>query len=227
MGPYVDAFAPHAFHFPKPSTSKSLKWERGTPENARSREAELFRSMYNLPSGGGGGNNQNDIDQIVRGVATIVGLTVFFISPLGSIFFAVTNSLFLLALLLPVGAYVAFNAWQFFNTIKGPCPNCGAPCQVLKGEKNSMGVPSLCLNCGVAIEASPDQTSIQFASGSSSVIDDNFVSSDSIFDSIFTNSPEPPKPSSPTRGGTGAASGGKGKQFQRERTVIDVEIEDE
>eukprot|EP00547_Thalassionema_nitzschioides_P002908 CAMPEP_0194199556 /NCGR_PEP_ID=MMETSP0156-20130528/537_1 /TAXON_ID=33649 /ORGANISM="Thalassionema nitzschioides, Strain L26-B" /LENGTH=177 /DNA_ID=CAMNT_0038924473 /DNA_START=227 /DNA_END=758 /DNA_ORIENTATION=- len=176
--------------------------------------------MYNLPPGGGGGGNKNDIDQIVRGVATIAGLAVFFLSPLGSIFFAVTNSLFLLALLLPVGAYVAFNAWQYFNTIKGPCPNCGTECAVLKGEKNSLGMPSLCLNCGVAIRASPDQTSIEIVSGSNSVIDDDFITSDSIFDSIFANSDEPQKSSS-------LSPNEKEKQFKRDRTVIDVEVEED
>lgn len=42
------------------------------------------------------------LDDILPAIVTAVGIGVFFASPLGGIFFAITNSLFVLALLTPI-----------------------------------------------------------------------------------------------------------------------------
>jgi len=188
----AQAFAPLKAHFPKSITnSDRILKHKPAPVNASCLgycRCVTIRQMYNLPpgGGGGGGKDKDGLKEILGGVATIAGLAIFFLSPLGSLFFAITNSLLLLVFLLPVAAYVAFNAWQYFKTIKGPCPKCGAPCQVIKNEANSEPFPSLCFNCGVALQASSDQTRIEIPLGST-VIDEDLRASDSIFDSLFTN----------------------------------------
>ena len=58
---------------------------------------------FNLPP-----KKSSPLDDILPGIVTAIGLGVFFASPLGGIFFAITNSLFVLALLTPVVLIVGF-----------------------------------------------------------------------------------------------------------------------
>lgn len=136
--------------------------------------------MYNLPpSGGGGGGGKNEIRQILTSVATVVGIVAFFASPLGTIFFALLNSFVVLTLLFPVVLWAGFQGWQFFNTIEGPCPQCGAPVRVLK-EENS---PSICLNCGTFVQATADKSAVDFYREEDQVIVDEGYTA-SIWDSL-------------------------------------------
>jgi hypothetical protein len=179
--------------------------------SASKRKTLVTRHMYKLPPGGGG-NNDNGLRELLGGVVTVAALALFFFSPLGSIFFAITNSLFLLAILLPVVGVVAFQAWRFLNTISGACPNCGAPVTVLK-DQNS---PSVCLSCGSFVRASDDKSNIEVIRGDASV-DRGFAGSTSIFDIFERGS------SSPTVTG----NDDKQSKYRRERTIIDVEVEDD
>ena len=191
--------------------------------------ATTHLSMYNLPpsGGGGGGNNDNVIKQVLGGALTIGAIVLFFVSPLGAIFFAITNSLFLLALITPVILTIAFQVWRSLNTINGSCPSCGAPNQVVLKDPDQV---SFCLNCGAFLQASSDLKSVELANptgnrgGGGDFIDMGSGNPNvgSIFDQMF--------------GGGGFGGGGapeqslqsvvkdKEQKFKRERTIIDVEV---
>ena len=117
----------------------------------RTHSVECFG--FNLPPGK---SNDNGLSDILVGVAWIVGLIVFFASPLGGLFFAAVNSVFALLFITPFILIVAFNTWQFFSTVQGNCPSCSAPIRVLKD-----GSPSICLNCGSVVQN--DNGRIDFA----------------------------------------------------------------
>lgn len=170
--------------------------------------------MYNLPpSGGGGGGGNSGLREILTIVATLVGIVAFFASPLGGLFFAVLNSFVLLSLLLPVFLWIAFQGWQFFNTIEGPCPQCGAPVRVLK-EGDS---PSICLNCGTFVQSTPDKSAIDFYREMDQVVVDEGYTA-SIWDSLLSG----------PMGATSAPNKSpqeRQSQYRREQTIIDVEVE--
>jgi len=66
---------------------------------------------YNLPPSGGGGG-KSDLEALIPTIVSTVLIVAFFASPLGGIFFAVFNSIFLLALLTP---FVLFGGFQFWK----------------------------------------------------------------------------------------------------------------
>ena len=160
--------------------------------------------MYNLPPGK---NDKNGLGEIAVGVLSIMGLIAFFISPLGALFFALFNSLLAFSLLLPLGLLVAFQAWQFFNTTQGACPNCSASLRVLKD-----GSPSICLNCGSIVQADP-KGGIEFAPSTSSNV---FVERDSVFGGLLDDS-----------WGSTRKPVDKRNKDRRERTIIDVDVEED
>jgi hypothetical protein len=110
---------------------------------------------YNLPPGKG---DNDDLTKLISPVLTIGAVVLFFMSPLGGIFFAITNSLFAIALITPLILTVGFNAWQYFYTLEAPCPNCSAPARVLK---DSEAQPNICLNCGANIRSNLDGDGIE------------------------------------------------------------------
>ena len=127
-------------------------------------------SMYNLPPGGGGGG-KNDVGALLSSVGFFALTVAFFLSPLGGFVLTIMNSFLLLALLLPVLGIVGFQAWQYFNTISGACPNCGAPVTVLKSQPNGEDVPSVCFSCGAIIQANYENTGIDNVTGRSTIDD--------------------------------------------------------
>jgi len=180
--------------------------------------------MYRLPKGGGGGGNNNgngnDLRSVASGVLTILGTVAFFASPLGGIVLAIANSFLLLLVLTPVVLTVAFRVWEKFNVVEGPCPGCGAPAKAIKGGTDT---PSVCFNCGAFVKSSPDGKTVEFASevDRNDVVVDAFEgggyaaprgTGSTIFDQLFSpTSPSPPEE--------------KERQYRREQTVIDVEVE--
>ncbi|CAB9522477.1 expressed unknown protein [Seminavis robusta] len=198
-----------------------------SPFQARVTSSTTQLSQYNLPpsGGGGGGKDDNVVTQVIQGGLTIGAIVLFFVSPLGGIFFAITNSLFLLALITPVILTIAFQVWQSLNTIEGTCPNCGAPKQrVVKDPAQ----PGLCFNCGSIIQASPDLQSIELSTVNSR--GGGFVDMDqpgagspagSIFDIFGAGGPQAPTtPQQPTTDEVKT----KENKFRREQTIIDVEV---
>jgi predicted RNA-binding Zn-ribbon protein involved in translation (DUF1610 family) len=171
----------------------------------RTHSVECFG--FNLPPGK---SNDNGLSDILVGVAWIVGLIVFFASPLGGLFFAAVNSVFALLFITPFVLIVAFNTWQFFSTVQGNCPSCSAPIRVLKD-----GSPSICLNCGSVVVVRNDNGRIDFAPINANQKFEQEESIFSIFDSV-TSTTKANKISTDTRK----------DQYRREQTVIDVDVED-
>lgn len=169
--------------------------------------------MYNLPPSGGGGNN--GFKEILASVGTLALIIAFFASPLGGLFFALLNSFFVLSLVLPVFLWIAFQGWQFFNTIEGPCPQCGAPVRVLK-ENDS---PNICLNCGTFVQATPDKSSVDFYREEDQVIVDEGYTA-SIWDNLMSG------PMGARSAPTTKSPQERQSQYRRDQTVIDVEIDD-
>ena len=167
--------------------------------------------VYKLPPSGGGGND--GFKEILASVGTLALIVAFFASPLGGLFFALVNSFFVLSLVVPVFLWVVFQGWQFFNTVEGPCPQCGAPVRVLK----ETGSPSICLNCGTFVQSTPDKSAVEFYREEDQVIVDEGYTG-TIWDSLLSG-PMGAR-SAPTK-----SSQERESQFRREQTVIDVEIE--
>lgn len=189
---------------------------------------------YNLPpggggSGGGGGGGDGDkIAEVLTPALTIGAIVLFFMSPLGGIFFAVTNSIFVLVLLAPILIGVGFNVWNYFNTIEGDCPSCGAPARVLKDEQAG---PNICLSCGQLIRATENKDGIELCNDPNDIFDQKSRVS-SIFD-IFTSDRSVYEDdnviSTSTTTVTDIFDDGQKKndRKRRETTIIDIDVEKE
>mmetsp|Transcript_24874 Transcript_24874/g.36501 ORF Transcript_24874/g.36501 Transcript_24874/m.36501 type:complete len:270 (-) Transcript_24874:190-999(-) len=140
-------------------------------------------SMYNLPqSGGGGRGGGGGGNDIIPQILGIVGLVLFFVSPLGGIFFAITNSLFVLALITPVILVVGFNIWKSFNIVEGTCPSCASPVAVLKNDNDGLGVAP-CLNCGATVRATKDGKGVELCNPNPDF--DNLGGGGDLFEDLF------------------------------------------
>mmetsp|Transcript_13776 Transcript_13776/g.19704 ORF Transcript_13776/g.19704 Transcript_13776/m.19704 type:complete len:260 (+) Transcript_13776:56-835(+) len=146
--------------------------------NLREERSSLYMG-YNLPPSN---ENGGDLKSLIPGIATLAATILFFLSPLGGIFFAITNTFFTIALLAPILATLGFQIWQYFYTIEGPCPNCGAPARVLKEDN---GDPNLCLSCGSLIRATVDCDGIELCNDPNEIFNEGGFAS--IFDSLFGN----------------------------------------
>jgi hypothetical protein len=123
------------------------RWTLQTLQQGRSSKTLLTAF---LPPGGGG-DKKSQLGELATTILSFLAIAAFFISPLGGLFFALFNSLLALAILVPIGAIAAFNVWQYFNTVTGPCPSCGFPVKAMKDES-----PSFCFNCGAIVQAKDD-----------------------------------------------------------------------
>jgi len=173
-------------------------------------------NMYNLPPEDN--NNRNPISDILPGFVTLFGLTAFFMSPLGGIFFAITNSLLLISFLTPVLLFVGFQIWKSVNTIDGACPSCGSPTFVMKDDQ-----PSVCFNCGAILRSTQDKKGIELCNVAPSFEDDKsdlFRGNGSIFD-LFG------QPNFDLADESVIPTEEKSKKKKRETTVIDVEVSDD
>ena len=184
---------------------------------------------YNLPPSGGGGGGGSKVEEFITPILIVTGLVLFFISPLGGIFFAITNSLFVLALLTPILLGAGFNVWQYFNTIEGDCPSCGASVRVMKDTDAG---PNICLNCGQLVRANASVDGVELCNDPNDIFDEKSRVS-SIFD-IFTSDRsvyEDANSSSPTTNIFGdvfsdnSNDSKKKDQTRREGTIIDVDVE--
>jgi hypothetical protein len=227
----ASAFAPHNVMTPPRTCRHVLKAKIPKRDAQQLAQAPAFRGkststslqMYNLPpSGGGGGGPGNDIKAILPGIVTIAGLALFFMSPLGGIFFAVTNTLFALAIITPIIGWVGLQTWQAFNTVSGPCPNCGYPVRTLKDDQ---GQPSICVSCGSFIRTNADKDGIELCNNPS-----DMMGGGSLFDQLFGSmagmSPQQvvDEIDADINGNKPKKSPGQNKA-RRESTIIDVDVE--
>jgi predicted RNA-binding Zn-ribbon protein involved in translation (DUF1610 family) len=149
----------------------------------------------------------NNKDTVVSTVLKTLGVIAFFASPLGGIVFSIFNSVLVLTIVVPLLAVAAFQVWQSLNTIRGSCPECGAPVTVIKqdAQQQLQSSPSLCLNCGALVQAS---------SSNDAIINARLVENEipSLLDSLFARSTVQEKQSY--------------SKYRPEDTIIDVEAED-
>jgi hypothetical protein len=167
--------------------------------------------MYNLPPD----NDRNGLGSFLPSIVSIVALGLFFFSPLGALFFAVTNTLFAFAILTPFILYAGFQVWQYFYTIEGPCPTCGAPVRVLKEGQD----PSICFNCGSQVIANGKLDGVELYDDLNNIIDRQR----SIWDAFFSNEDVGFSSYPSTSTDVKEIS----KRVKREQTIIDVDVTDE
>jgi hypothetical protein len=181
---------------------------------------------YQLPPSGPKGP-MDQINAILPNLATGLLVVLFFASPLGGIFFAITNSIFVLALLTPFVLFGGFQLWSSLYTIEAPCPSCGAiPVRALKN-----GEPSMCLNCGAFSRANEKGDGLELCNNPNDIMGmgSGLGGASSLFDALFG---EPggeggisdfdvidgPKKDSPDE---------RAKKAKRQATIIDVDVERE
>lgn len=175
---------------------------------------------YQLPPSGPKGPLEQ-IQAILPTIGTALLVALFFASPLGGLFFALFNSIFVLALLTPLILYGGFQIWSALYIIEAPCPSCGViPIRVLKNG----GEPSICINCGSLSRANANGDGLELCNNPNDMI--GGLDGGSLFDSLFG------------MGGNGVSdydvfdSGSKrdssedqAKKAKRQATVIDVDVE--
>eukprot|EP00581_Thalassiosira_minuscula_P008937 CAMPEP_0183707124 /NCGR_PEP_ID=MMETSP0737-20130205/3771_1 /TAXON_ID=385413 /ORGANISM="Thalassiosira miniscula, Strain CCMP1093" /LENGTH=269 /DNA_ID=CAMNT_0025934705 /DNA_START=101 /DNA_END=910 /DNA_ORIENTATION=- len=187
-----------------------------------------LRMGYQLPPSGGGGPKGpfEQLQSILPTIGTGILVALFFASPLGGAFFAIFNSLFVLALLTPVILIVGFQVWTALYTVEAPCPSCGAlPVRALKS-----GEPSVCLNCGAYSRVNVDGNGLELCNNPNDV-----MGGGGLFDSLFgmggngmsdfVDVDNVVSPSS-SSGGSGGSSGDPAKKGKKSQgTIIDVDVE--
>jgi hypothetical protein len=199
---------------------ENVKFPQAQAQSSSSSTTSL-QMGYNLPPGGSGGSGGpgDKIMEFITPVLTIGAVVLFFMSPLGGIFFAITNSLFILALITPIVIGVGFNVWQSLYTIEGACPNCGSPARVLKDEEAG---PNVCLACGQLIRATVDKDGIELCNNPNDIFDEKSRVS-SFFD-IFTSDRSVYEETTTTTTVVDAAQKRK-DQTRREQTIIDIDVD--
>lgn len=215
---------------PMPKTKVSKKHASWTPTlpYGHSPHFQSALHMGYLPPEGGGGSKDSLVSNIITPVLTVAATILFFLSPLGAVFFAVTNSIFLGLLLLPLILSIGFQAWQYFYTISAPCPNCGAPTRVLKDDQVG---PNICLNCGSLIRANLAKDGVELCNDPNDLFDESSRVS-SFFD-LFTRNMDSSDTGDDIGGvffeeTTTATTTRKTRESRqdkerRERTIIDVD----
>lgn len=191
--------------------------------SSRTRSKHTSSSLqmgYQLPPSGPKGPLE-EFKAILPTIGTAVLIGLFFASPLGGAFFAITNTLFVLAFVTPFLLFAGFQIWSALYTIEAPCPSCGQlPIRALKN-----GEPTVCLNCGAFSRANEKGDGLELCNNPYDMMNDG-GGSGSLLDSLFG-------------GGMGGGDGisdfevmgnGNSKQEQanktkRQGTVIDVEVE--
>mmetsp|Transcript_6229 Transcript_6229/g.9371 ORF Transcript_6229/g.9371 Transcript_6229/m.9371 type:complete len:268 (-) Transcript_6229:185-988(-) len=188
----------------------------------------LFMS-YQLPPSGPP-EPKGPMEQIESIISTIVPIALvglFFASPLGGIFFAVTNSLFVLALLTPLVLFAGFKIWTALYTVEAPCPSCGVlPVRVLKN-----GEPGVCLNCGAFSRVDEKGDGLELCNNPyDSVLNEN--GGGSMFDALFGGGGGDGMSGGfeDVFGGGDVVGGGAKKESpeakaKRQGTIIDVDVE--
>jgi hypothetical protein len=129
---------------------------------------------YNLPPSPKG--PLDELKTILPTIGTGILVAFFFASPLGTAFFAIFNSLFVLALLTPFIIFVGFQVWSALYTVEAPCPSCGQlPVRALKN-----GEPTVCLNCGAFSRANANGDGLELCNNPNDIMNEG-----SLFDALF------------------------------------------
>ncbi|KAL7482722.1 hypothetical protein ACHAW6_008379 [Cyclotella cf. meneghiniana] len=174
-----------------------------------------LKMSYQLPPSPKG--PLDDLKAILPTIGTGISVALFFASPLGAAFFAIFNSLFVLALLTPFILFVGFQVWSALYTFEAPCPSCGQlPVRALKN-----GEPSVCLNCGAFSRVNEKGDGLELCNNPYDMLNEG-MGGGSLFDSLFGGG---------SMGGMSdfvsadAPSEEQRKKVKRQGTIIDVEVE--
>ncbi|GMH86132.1 hypothetical protein TrST_g2019 [Triparma strigata] len=171
-----------------------------------------FGGPPGLPPSGGGPNGNND--QIVSSLVSISLFGLFFFSPIGKIFFSVTNGLFILAFSIPLLAFAAFSVYNTFFLVKDSCPSCGAAAVAPRSSGDGTSATSFCLSCGSTIRATRDNKGLELCNPTPDF--DRESESSNPFADIF---------GSERAARSTTADKGDSASVKRSNTVIDVDVE--
>ena len=172
-------------------------------------------NLYNLPpDNNNNNNNKNDLGSFIPSIVSVLALGLFFFSPLGALFFALTNTLIIFSFLAPFVLYAGFQIWQYLYTLEGTCPNCGSAVRVLKDVQQ----PTICFNCGSQVISNTNMDGVDLYDDNDDV-DSIMDRQRTIWDTLFSNNEEQGFPSYDSKETL--------KRTRREQTIIDVDVSDE
>ncbi|KAL9188000.1 hypothetical protein ACHAXT_006378 [Thalassiosira profunda] len=202
---------------------------RGLVQPQGQTTATSLQMGYQLPPSGPKGPF-DDIKALLPTITTGILVALFFASPLGGVFFAITNSLFVLALLTPIVLFVGFQIWTNLYTVEAPCPSCGQlPVRALKS-----GEPTVCLNCGAYSRANEKGDGLELCNnpndlmGGGSLFDSLFgMGGNGMSDFVDVGSGSTETFSDPFGGVSPRKEGAeeKAKKAKRQGNIIDVDVE--
>ena len=182
------------------------------------REHTHLRMGYQLPPSPKGPKEQ--FEAILPAIGTAVLVALFFASPLGGLFFAITNSLFVLAFVTPFLLFAGFQIWSALYTVEAPCPSCGQlPVRALKN-----GEPTVCLNCGAFSRANEKGDGLELCNNPYDMMNEG-GGSGSLFDSLFGGMEGGNGASDFEVMGSGNSKQEQAKKTKKQGTIIDVEVE--
>lgn len=188
-----------------------------TIKNTR-REPTYLQMGYQLPPSPKGPLEQ--FQAILPTIATGVLVALFFASPLGGAFFAITNTLFVLAFVTPFLLFAGFQIWSALYTVEAPCPSCGQlPVRALKN-----GEPTVCLNCGAFSRANEKGDGLELCNNPYDIMNEG-GGGGSLFDSLFGGMEGGNGISDFEVMGSGNSKQEQAKKAKRQGTIIDVEVE--
>eukprot|EP00593_Proboscia_inermis_P008665 CAMPEP_0171313284 /NCGR_PEP_ID=MMETSP0816-20121228/40320_1 /TAXON_ID=420281 /ORGANISM="Proboscia inermis, Strain CCAP1064/1" /LENGTH=158 /DNA_ID=CAMNT_0011800425 /DNA_START=89 /DNA_END=565 /DNA_ORIENTATION=- len=152
--------------------------------------------------------DQKDGD-LVPVVLALFGFAAFFMSPFGTFFFAITNTIIAGVLLTPVILFFVYQLWSAVYMMEGACPTCGQAVKVFKGESEN---PNFCVNCGASVRSAMDGKNLEICN----VPPDFGRTGNSFLDVLISNLNDEDE-----------GGGDPQAKQKRETTVIDVNIEEE
>ena len=160
----------------------------------------------------------DELKAILPTIGSGILIALFFASPLGSIFFGIFNSLFVLTLLTPLILYVGFQVWSALYTFEAPCPSCGQlPVRALKN-----GEPTVCLNCGAFSRVNEKGDGLELCNNPNDIMNGG---EGSLFDALFGGGMSDDFGVVDSNISSNRPSEEERRKVKRQGTIIDVEVE--
>jgi len=111
-------------------------------------------ALHGFNLGGGPPQPSNGASNLIP-----IGLGLLFLfSPLGSIFFSITNSIFLFTVFLIIVVPLGFQLYQTLFLVSAPCPSCGQAAVALKN-----GDPNTCQTCGSTVRSTVNKDGLEIS----------------------------------------------------------------
>jgi len=213
----TSAFTPSPTRFPQSLTrtpAKSINPQHMHRISLYNQSPTALQMSYQLPPSPKG--PLDDLKSILPTIGTGILVALFFASPLGAAFFAIFNSLFILALFTPFILFVGFQVWSALYTFEAPCPSCGQiPVRALKN-----GEPTVCLNCGAFSRVNEAGDGLELCNNPNDIMNEG-----SLFDALFGGGSSMRGMSDFGVMDSGTRMEEDAKKAKRQGTIIDVEVE--